>query len=163
MNTTLKTALIGIGATATVDCSTFLLSLFTHKSHGILYIGRWVAYGFRGTFFHDTIIESPSVANEVLIGWVAHYTIGILFAFGLTALFGKKWIGKPNLFAALTIGIITLFFPVCILQPAMGFGIAFSKLSHVGFLLTKIIMIHIVYGLGLYFTAIALKKASITK
>lgn len=162
-NTTLKTIIVGIGATASVDFFTFILGHFTHKGHGILYVGRWVAYTFKGTFFHDNIIASPVVKNEMLIGWIAHYTIGILFAFSLLLLFGKKWLQTPNFLAAMIIGNLTLFFPLCILQPAMGFGVAFSKLPQAGILLIKIISIHIVYGLGLYFTAVALKKIPFTK
>lgn len=157
MKTFCKTALVGLGATATVDLFTFILSLFTHKGHGILYIGRWVAYTFKGTFFHNNIIETPSVNHELVIGWIVHYFVGILFAFGLIAVFGKKWLKKPNFFAAMIIGNITLFFPICILQPVMGFGVAFSKLPQMGFLLTKIILIHVVYGLGLYLTATMIK------
>lgn len=163
MNTTLKTILVGIGATATVDFFTLILNLFTHKGHGILYIGRWVVYLFKGTFFHYTIIETPAVDNELLIGWLAHYTIGILFAFSLVVVFGKKWLERSNLLVAMIIGNLTLFFPICILQPAVGFGIAFSNLPQTGFLLAKIISIHIVYGLGLYFTAITLKKVPTNK
>lgn len=163
MKSIFKTILVGIGATAMVDLFTFILSLFTHKGHGILYIGRWVAYTFKGTFFHHNIIESPAVNNELLIGWLAHYVIGILFAFGLVALFGKKWLNTPNFLAAMIIGNVTLFFPVCIVQPAMGFGVAFSKIPQTGFLLTKIILIHVVYGLGLYVTATALKKLPMVK
>lgn len=157
-----KTALVGVGATATVDLFTSVLSLFTHKGHGILYVGRWVSYVFKGTILHDNIIKTPSVNNEMLVGWLTHYGIGILFAFGLLALFGKKWLAKPNFLAAMIIGNVTLFFPICMLQPAMGFGVAFSKLPHTGFLLTKIILIHVVYGVGLYLSAIALRRIPVT-
>ena len=59
--------------------------------------------------------------------------------------------------ATMIIGNLMLFFPVCILQPALVFGIAFSNLSKVAFLPSKIILIHTVYGLGLYGTALGLK------
>jgi hypothetical protein len=157
MNSSLKTALVGIGATAIVDGFTFVLSLFTHKGHGIVYIGRWVAYIFKGKLFHNTIIETPPSANEMLIGWLTHYTVGILFAFSLIAIFGKRWLVKPNFMAAMIIGNVTLFFPICVLQPALGFGIAFSKLSQAPFLLIKIILIHVVYAIGLYCVAMVVK------
>lgn len=163
MKTAIKTALVGIGATATVDAITYILSLFTHKGHGIIYIGRWVAYAFNGTFLHATIIETPSVTNEVLIGWLTHYVVGILFAFGLIALFGKKWLAKPGILAAMIVANVTLFFPICILQPAMGFGIAFSKLPQADFLLAKIMLIHAAYGFGLYYTALILNKIPVNQ
>lgn len=157
MNSTLKTALVGVGATALVDCFSFLLSLATHKSHGILYIGRWISYLFNGRWLHDTIMETPDMPGELLVGWLAHYSAGILFAFLLTAVFTKKSINKPSISSALIIGISTLFFPVFVLQPAMGFGIAFSKLPQWPFLLTKLFLIHAVYGVGLYWTILGLK------
>ena len=163
MNTSIKTAMVGIGATALVDFFTFILSLFTHKAHGILYTGRWVAYLFKGTFFHYTIVETPAAENELFIGWLVHYSVGILFAFALVAVFGKKLLERPYFLAAMIIGIVTLFFPVWVLQPAMGFGVAFSKLPQAGFLLAKIFFIHVVYGLGLYFTALILQKGIIAK
>lgn len=157
MNNALKTVLVGIVATATVDAFTFLISLFTHKSHGIQYIGRWAAYLFKGQFWHNTIKETPSVSNELLIGWMTHYTIGIVFAFALVLLFGKKWLIKPSLLPAMIIGNSTLFFPICIVQPALGFGVAFSNLPQPAFLLLKIILIHAVYGIGLYWAAFLVK------
>nr|WP_288836896.1 DUF2938 family protein [uncultured Flavobacterium sp.] len=163
MNSKLRTILVGIGATVTVDLFTAILSFFTHKGHGILYIGRWVSYIFKGKIFHNNIMETPRISNELIIGWLSHYVIGILFAFVLVSVFRIKWLQYPNFLAAIKIGLLTLFFPVCILQPAMGFGIGFSKLPESGFLLTKIILIHLVYGFGLYFTALILKKVPITK
>ena len=148
-----QTVLIGLGATAMVDVFTFILSQFTHKSHGIQYIGRWSAYLFRGELCHDTIADAPSLAHEMLLGWVVHYAVGVVFAFCLVGLFGKRWLAEPALPPALVVGSTTLFFPICILQPAMGFGIAFSKVPHGGFLLLKIIAIHAVYGVGLYLLA----------
>lgn len=158
MNNSLKTMVVGIGATATVDGFTYLLSLFTHKGHGILYLGRWVAYIFEGQFVHNTIRETPSIANELLIGWLTHYTMGIAFAFALVFVFGKQWLSSPSFLPATIIGNVTLFLPICILQPALGFGIAFSRMPHAPFLLIKILLIHAVYAIGLYWVAIAVNR-----
>jgi len=157
MSNALKTIVVGIGATAAVDVFTFLLSLFTHKGHGILYIGRWVAYIFKGQFVHNTIRETPSIENELLIGWLTHYAIGIAFAFALVMVFGKNWLNSPSLPPAMITGNVTLFIPICIVQPALGFGIAFSKIPHAPLLIIKIILIHAVYGIGLYGAANAVK------
>ncbi|MGL2965839.1 DUF2938 family protein [Flavobacterium sp. XGLA_31] len=163
MNNTLKTILVGIGATAAVDVFTYILSLFTHKGHGILYIGRWEAYIFKGQFVHNTIRETPSMANELLIGWITHYTIGVVFAFSLVFLFGKKWLNSPSFLPAMILGNVTLFIPICIVQPVLGFGIAFSKIPQAPFLLIKIILIHTVYSIGIYWMAMALKHLEKSK
>lgn len=155
-----RTVLVGIGATLAIDSSTALLSLFGTKSHGLLFVGRWLAYIPKGKFFHHTIIQTPSVANELIIGWIAHYCIGIAFAFLLVLMYGKKWLLKPRLFPAIVIGIITLIAPIFILQPVLGFGIAFSNMPKPGFLMLKILRIHIVYGAGLYLSAKVMHSVS---
>ena len=159
MKNSVRIILIGTGATFTIDCFTFLLSLLTQKGNGIVYIGRWVAYLFKGKVFHNTIIQTPSVPNEMLIGWITHYSIGILFAFVLVLVFGIKWLSKPTIEAALVIGTISLFFPVCLLQPALGFGIAFSQLPNALFLFIKLVLIHIVYAIGLYWSAMLIQHS----
>lgn len=158
MNSTYRTMSIGIGATVIVDIFTFIVSLFTEKSHGIQFIGRWIAYLFKGRVYHNTIIETPPFQNEIIIGWVTQYIIGVLFAFVLILLYSKKWLFNPQFIPALIIGCGTLAFPIFVLQPVLGFGVAFSNITNSERLLIKIISIHIVYGTGLYLTAFILKK-----
>lgn len=154
----LKTVLIGVGATFAIDCFTFIVSLFGSATRGILFVGRWMAYMPKGTFLHDTIIETPPVANELMIGQIAHYCIGITFTFLLVKIFGKKWLSKPTLIPAMVIALVTLLIPVFILQPALGFGIAFSNMPQQIHLIIKTIAIHTIYGFGLYFSAVFLNK-----
>lgn len=156
-----KTILIGIGGTAAIDCFTFLVSLIGNTPRGILFVGRWLAYMPKGKFFHHTIIETPSIANELIIGQIAHYSIGIIFAFLLVVVYGEKWLVNPRLFPAIIIAFITLIPPIFILQPALGFGIAFSNMPIPGLLLLKIYLIHMVYGIGLYLSAKIMQCISI--
>jgi hypothetical protein len=153
-----KVILIGAGATAVIDCFTFMVSLFGNTPRGILFVGRWLAYIPKGKFLHHTIIETPSIANELLIGRVAHYCIGITFAFLLIIMYGKKWLLKPTLNPALVVAIITLVTPIFILQPALGFGIAFSNMPQQVHLIVKTILIHTIYGFGLYLSAKLLNR-----
>lgn len=157
----IKTILIGVGATLAIDCFTFIISLFGNSPRGILFVGRWLAYIPKGKFFHNTIIQTPSIANELIIGRVAHYCIGITFAFLLVIIYGEKWISKPRLYPAMIIAIITLITPIFILQPALGFGIAFTNMPHQLHLLTKTIIIHAIYGFGLYFSAVLLNNSTL--
>lgn len=153
-----KTILVGIGATVAIDCFTFLVSLFGKAPRGILFVGRWLAYMPKRKFLHHTIIETPSIANELLIGRIAHYCIGIAFAFLLVILYGEKWLSKPTLYPALVIAIITLVTPIFILQPALGFGIAFFNMPEQVHLIVKTLLIHTIYGLGLYVSARVLNQ-----
>ena len=156
-----KAVLIGVGATFTIDCFSFIISLFGNSPRGILFVGRWLAYMPQGKFLHHTIIETPSIANELIIGQIAHYCIGITFAFLLVKMFGEKWLSKPTLHPAFIIAIVTLIIPVFILQPALGFGIAFSNMPQQIHLLTKTVVIHTIYGFGLYFSAVVLNSITL--
>lgn len=56
--------------------------------------------------------------GERLIGWGAHYTLGIGFAGVLLAVFGAEWVRSPTLPPALFIGVVTVVAPLFVLQPA---------------------------------------------
>src|SRR4051794_2823915 len=89
--------LVGMGATAVMDlwvlARTRLLGV-PAMSYGL--VGRWLAWLPRGRFRHDPIAASPPVRGERLIGWTAHYLIGIAFAALLLALFGLEWARSPT-------------------------------------------------------------------
>jgi hypothetical protein len=76
----------------------------------------------------------------------------------LVLLYGKNWLDQPTLYPAFIIGIVTVIAPFYIMQPAFGFGIAFSKLPNYNLLELKSLLIHSVYGLGFYLTALLLTE-----
>lgn len=158
MNTILKTLLIGIGATATMDIYAFVLKLFGITGLDYKFLGRWIGHMFNGKFFHNKIFDSKVIKNEQIIGQFAHYLIGIAFAFLLVIVFGKKWLGTPSLFPALTIGLMTIIAPFFIMQPAFGFGIAGSNLPGPNKARLMSLIIHGVYGIGLFITALLVNK-----
>jgi len=92
----------------------------------------------------------------VLLGWVAHYSIGIVFSFLLVLIFGVQWLNHPTLLPAFIIGILTTIAPFFIMQPAFGFGFASSKLPNPNVLRLRSLLTHIIFGFGLYISAILL-------
>lgn len=93
METALKIVLIGIGGTLAMDILAFLLnSLFKVKSLDYSLVGRWVGHFPKGRFFHPSILKARPISNELIIGWVAHYLIGISFAFLLVGIYGNGWL-----------------------------------------------------------------------
>jgi len=154
MITILKIICTGIGATLIVDIWGFVLSLFNIKSLDYRYVGRWIAYFPKGKFAHKNIMMIAPVHGESVIGWAAHYLIGISFAFLLILFFGREWLEKPLLYPALIIGLITLCAPLFIMQPAFGFGIASSNLPKPNIRRLKSLLTHLIYGIGLYLTAL---------
>ncbi len=154
MNTIVKIIAIGIGATITMDLYTQFLKVFQIKSLDYRFVGRWIAYFPKGKFTHHKIMDSPPFPNELLLGWMAHYFIGISFAFLLILVTGKEWLTKPTLLPALMIGILTTVAPFFLMQPAFGFGIAASELPDPNKARIMSIIAHSVYGLGLYGSAV---------
>lgn len=151
----LRTILIGVGATMVMDAWALLLRQVGIPSLNFAFLGRWIGHLPRGRWMHESIARAAPVRGERLIGWGAHYSIGITFAALLLSTFGLTWARSPSLLPALFIGIVTVLAPLLVLQPAMGAGIASSKTPTPVFNCIKSLVTHTVYGLGLYLAALA--------
>jgi hypothetical protein len=113
-------------------------------------VGRWIAHMTRGRLRHDSIAASAPVCGEHIIGWTAHYLIGIAFAALLTGIWGPAWIQQPTIGPALAVGIGTVAAPFFLMQPGMGAGIAASRTPHPASARLQSLITHMVFGLGLY-------------
>jgi hypothetical protein len=151
----LRAILIGVGATMVMDVWAFLLRQFGIPSLNFAFLGRWLGHLPQGHWKHESIARATRVRGELLMGWCAHYSLGITFATLLLATFGLKWARSPSLLPALFIGIVTVLAPLLILQPALGAGIASSKTPTPVFNCIKSLVTHTVYGFGLYLAALA--------
>jgi hypothetical protein len=151
MNYLTYTLVIGIGATLVMDMWGFarkpLLGI-APPDYGL--VGRWLAHMTRGRFRHDTIAASPPVRGERLIGWIAHYLIGIAFAAVLLGIWGLAWVQRPAIGPALAVGIGTVAAPFLLMQPGMGAGIAASRTPRPASARLQSLITHAVFGLGLY-------------
>ncbi len=154
MHIIIKTILVGVGATFAMDIWSFILSVFNIKSLDYRFVGRWIGNMPNGQFFHKNISNSAPIKSELIIGWAAHYSIGICFAFLMLAIYGKSWFEKPYLFPALVIGITTIIAPFYLMQPAFGFGLAGANFPEPNSVRLKSFMAHLVYGIGLYATVV---------
>jgi len=152
--TDIQVILIGLGATLTFDLWGQLLKrLFHIPSSNICLIGRWLRYMPEGVFMHANINSAPSKSAECIVGWTAHYLIGITFAFIFIAFAGNAWLEQPTLVPAILFGIATVLAPLLIMQPAFGLGIAASKTSNPTQARIRSVMNHIAFGIGLYLFA----------
>jgi len=150
----LRSIFIGAGATLVIDAWAALLRRFGVPSLNFAYLGRWIGHLRRGRLIHESIAKAAPVRRELLIGWLAHYAIGISFAALLLAVFGLDWARAPTLGPAFLIGVGTLPAPLFILQPALGAGIASSKTPTPAFNILKSLATHAVFGVGLFLAAI---------
>jgi hypothetical protein len=145
---------IGAGATAVMDLWAACLRRFWGvPSLDYALLGRWIGHFPRGRFMHESIASAVPIRHERIIGWSAHYTIGIAFAALLLAVWGLEWLERPTLLPALIVSSGTLFAPFLIMQPAMGAGVAASKAPRPHVARLRSIVTHTVYGVGLYVSA----------
>ena len=147
----LHALLIGVGATAVMDVWAVVqkrLLGIRPLDYGL--VGRWLVYLARGRFRHDPIAASPPLRGERLVGWAAHYLIGIAFAALLLAVWGLEWARRPTIVPALIVGIGSVAAPFLLMQPGMGAGIAASRTPRPAAARFRSLVTHTMFGLGLY-------------
>jgi hypothetical protein len=145
---------IGVGATIVMD----LWALFQKRVLGLAtlnyaMVGRWIGHLPRGKFAHASIAAAPPISGERVIGWTAHYAIGIAFAGILLAIWGLGWARQPTLVPALIVGVATVVAPLFIMQPGMGLGIAAAKTPKPNVARLRSIITHTIFGVGIYGSA----------
>lgn len=152
-----SSVLIGAGATLVMDGWAWVQRrLWQIPSLNYSMVGRWLGHLPKGQLLHQGIANSAPVPGETVIGWVAHYLIGVIFAAGLLLMVGQEWARSPTLLPALLTGVITVLAPYFILQPGMGAGIAASKTPHPNLMRFRSLVAHTSYGIGLYVAAVML-------
>jgi hypothetical protein len=149
--------IIGIAASLMMDLwNLFLKQVFGIPSLNYCMLGRWISHLPTGTLRHSNIIASRAKRHECATGWIAHYSIGVGFAFVLLATMSRGWLENPTLLPALILGIVTVVFPLFVLQPSIGLGVAASKTKSPVKARMKSLATHTVFGLGLYLSAVVL-------
>jgi hypothetical protein len=142
---------IGAGATAVMDLWALILRrAFGVASLDLALLGRWLGHFPRGRFRHESIGRASPIRHERIIGWTAHYAIGVTFAALLLTMWGPEWLYRPTLLPALVVSSVTLVAPFLIMQPAMGAGVAASRTPRPNVARLRSVVTHTVYGIGLY-------------
>jgi sulfite exporter TauE/SafE len=113
-------------------------------------VGRWFGHMPRGVFIHRPIGKSPPVANERLIGYAAHYAIGITYAWLYMVIVDTVLSATPGLLSALVFGLATVAAPWFLMQPGLGMGIMASKVPDPGAKRLASLSAHAAFGIGLY-------------
>jgi hypothetical protein len=148
---------VGIGATLVMDLwNRFLRRAFGIPSLDYCLLGRWICHMPGGTLRHVSIAAAPRKPRECTVGWLAHYSIGVVFGLVFVALASGDWLARPTVLPALLFGIATVVFPLFILQPSLGLGVAASKSPKPAQARLKSLVTHTVFGLGLYACALGM-------
>lgn len=151
-----RTIAIGIGATLVMDLwNLFLKRAFSVQSLNYCMLGRWIRHMPGGTFRHESIAAAPQQPFECTVGWIAHYSIGVVMAVMFVVLASADWLARPTLLPALLYGIGTVVFPFFIMQPSLGLGVASSRTPNPAQARLKSLATHTVFGFGLYLGALA--------
>jgi hypothetical protein len=146
---------VGLGATLTMDLwNLFLKRTFSIPSLNYCLLGRWVRHMPGGTLRHASITAAPQKPLECTVGWIAHYTIGVVFALAFVVFTSGDWLARPTVLPALLYGVCTVVFPFFIMQPSLGLGIAASRTPKPTQARLKSIVTHFVFGVGLYVCAL---------
>ena len=113
-------------------------------------VGRWGGHMPRGVFVHDPISEADPIPNELVMGWISHYVVGLIY--GLTYLYIVEVLlsGGPSLISALVFGLVTLVVPWFIMQPAMGAGVFATRVPRPSVMRLVSLSLHTVFGISLY-------------
>lgn len=149
--------IMGVAGSALMDAWSLVLRRGFHVATlDYALLGRWIGHFPRGRFVHDRIATAESVVGERLLGWFAHYAIGVTFAFLLLAIWGVEWVRSPSIIPALLVGLGTIVAPWFVMQPAMGAGIAGSRTPNSRATRMRNLGAHAVYGVGLYISAVSL-------
>jgi hypothetical protein len=146
---------IGIGATLVMD----LWNLFLKRTFGIpslsyCLLGRWMRHMPGGSLRHASISAAAEKPHECTVGWIAHYTIGVVFTLVFVALASGDWLSRPTVLPALLYGLATVVFPFFLMQPSFGLGIAASRAPNPTQARLKSLATHTVFGIGLYVCAV---------
>ena len=150
-----NSAVVGVGATAVMDIWALTLQkIFGIPPLNFAMVGRWLAYIPKGVFRHDNIGSVKPATAELVIGWAAHYLIGIIFAALLIMFTGFEWLNNPSIVPAIVFGLLTVGFPFFIMQPCLGLGMAAAKTPKPNVARLRSLLTHFIFGLGLYVSAI---------
>ncbi len=151
----LGVAVVGVGATLVMDLwNLFLKVAFGIPSLDLCLLGRWVGHMPAGTFRHERIAGAAPKAGECLVGRAAHYGIGVGLAAALAVLTAGGSLLRPALLPALLFGLVTVVFPLFVMQPALGLGVASARTSDPMRARLKSLASHAAFGLGLWAVAL---------
>lgn len=153
----------GIGATVLYDAWTWLRArAFGVPAPDWAAVGRWIAWLPRGRFVHPSIAATPPVRGERVLGWLAHYAIGVAYAAALVAVAGPGWLQAPTPAPALLVGVATAAAPFLLLQPGLGAGLFARRTPRPGRARLHTLAGHAVFGAGLYVAALAWRALSLS-
>lgn len=150
--------ILGIVATFTMDLWNLVLYFTLGINLDWSLIGRWVGHTLQGDFFLYGLENASPIKYEAILGWLTHYTTGVIYGLCFLIFCYKIMHRKPNLLLAIIVAFIFIFMPFLVYQPAIGVGYFASNASDPNFIRAITISMHLSFGIGLYLGYTLLKK-----
>lgn len=151
-------AIIGAGATLAMDIwAVALTAVFKQPKANWGPVGRWFYHLKSGRVFHDTIADAEPFSQELALGWISHYAVGIAYGIMLALLVGPGWFVEPTFLPAWIWAMLTVAAGWFLLQPGLGIGWAASKTPNPNKVRALNLAAHTVFGLGLWLTALLIR------
>lgn len=123
-------SLIGVGATLAMDLWAVIQNrIWSLPLPNWAMPGRWFAHLFKGKVFHEDIGQADESSGELVLGWLFHYGVGVVYGILFLFLVGMEWLKEPEFLSAWIFAIATIAAGWFILQPGMGLGWAGSNTS----------------------------------
>lgn len=141
---------IGIVATVLIDLWAALLKAFSFPAANWAMVGRWVGHMPRGEFIQPHIADAEPVKGERLIGWCFHYGVGVVYGIAYLWFVQDLLQRTPDIVSAIAFSLVLIVTPWFIMQPGLGHGIAASKAPKPWLVRGLNIIVHALFGVGLY-------------
>lgn len=112
-------------------------------------VGRWTRQALAGRPFPGVVAHLSAGPNELRLGWIVHYTVGI--GYGLVYVLGLRAAGfdPDSLAVGLVFGVASVAVPWFFFMPAMGAGLMARNTPKPLLACTLALAGHTVFGLGL--------------
>ena len=119
--------------------------------------GRYFIGVSKGNYIQEDLANEPAEQNELLIGYVVHYLIGVIYGL-IYVIINSLFLSEPSLLLALVIGFFTVLGSWCLMMPyAYNLGFFGSKIDEQKQIIVQNLLFHFVFGVGLYLGYVIIK------
>ncbi len=127
-----------------------MLLLFSIPPSNWSIVGRWSLELLKnGEIFNNNIEKNKKLPYEELVGWIVHYSVGILYAFIYWFCSEKLYIISYNIIDAAIFGAASVIVPWFFFLPALGKGVLASKTTNPRLVCFLALKTHIIFGVSL--------------
>lgn len=143
--------IVGVAATVMLDAMQLLMKqIFGWPATNWGIIGRWAAGLPKGKLVNTEIGKSPQVENELTLGWLVHYGVGIaygaIYLFLVYQVFGTT----PGFVSAMIFGLGSVAVTWFMMEPILGAGVMGANTPDPMVTRLHDLGSHLGFGLGLY-------------